>query len=136
LTPHEIYKKKNIVQKTPIPLKTKTFVLKPKVILVISKTKKAPPSKETEILLPMISRTVYYAINRVRVLHTPHQFYKTKYISCKSPKIPPKPAFMFLSFIDNLINSLCESIVNYERGDNQTPSSFRILLIFQFYYIK
>jgi hypothetical protein len=74
--------------------------------LVISKTKKAPPPKETEILLPMISRSVYYAINRVKVLHTPHQFYKTKYISCESPKIPPKPAFMFLSFIDNLrINS-------------------------------
>jgi hypothetical protein len=106
LTPHEIYKKKKHSPKDANTPKDKKFVLKPKVILVISKTKKAPPSKETEILLPMISRTVYYAINRVKVVNTPHQFYKTKYISCESPKIPPKPAFMFLSFIDNLrINS-------------------------------
>lgn len=122
--------------------KDKNICFKTKVILVISlcsrkeKTKKAPPPKKTEILLPMISKTLYYAINRVKGIHTPHHFYKTKYISCKSLKTPPKPAFVFLSFLDNLINSLCELTVNYERGYNQTPSSFSILLIFQFYYIK
>jgi hypothetical protein len=114
----------------PIPLKTKTFVLKPKVILVISKTKKAPPPKETEILLPMISRSVYYAINRVKVLHTPHQFYKTKYIPCKSPKIPLKPAFMFLFSKDNLVNLLCKSIVNYEKNYRTTLNSFNIFYNF------
>jgi hypothetical protein len=83
----------------PIPLKTKAFILKSKVILAISlfsrkgKTEKDPLPKQTEILLLTLSRTSHCAIKRVKVIHTPHQFENTKYISCKSLKIPPNTIF-------------------------------------------
>jgi hypothetical protein len=48
--------------------------------------------------------------------YNPHQFYNTKYIPCKSLKIPLKPPFVFLSTKDNLVNSFSELTVNYKRG--------------------
>jgi len=61
-----------------MPLETKTFVLKPNVMLIISlcsregKTEIAFIPKQTEILLPRVSRTLHFATNRVKGIHIPH----------------------------------------------------------------
>jgi hypothetical protein len=85
----------------PIPLKTKAFILKSKVILAISlfsrkeKIEKAPLPKQTKIMLLMLSRTLHCAIKRIKVIHTSHQFENTKYIPYKSLKIPLTPSLCF-----------------------------------------
>lgn len=127
--PTEIYKKTG-VQKMLIHLKTKTFVLKSMIFSVISscsrigKFEKAHLLKQIEILLSMVSRTLHCAIKRVKNIHTPYQFYNTNFIPCKNPKILIKPAFVSFSFRDNLVNSLCESMVNCERSYSKILSSF------------
>ena len=114
----------------PICLKTKAFILKSIVFLVISSCsrikiyEKAHLLKQTEILLPMVSRTLHCAIKRVKHIHTPYQFYNTNFIPCKNPKILIKPAFVSFSFRNNLVNSLCESMVNCERSYRKILSSF------------
>jgi hypothetical protein len=57
------------------------------IVLKKGKTKKAPLPKQIKILLPMIFWTLHCAIKRRKGIHTPHQFYNTKYISWKNPKI-------------------------------------------------
>jgi len=120
------------VRKTLVPVKSKAFVFKIQgyfgniVVLKKENTEKTPLPKHTESLLPMVFRILHYAIKRDKGTHAPHQFYNTKYIPCKSLKTPLKPAFVFLSSKDNLVNSLCESTVNCEMGYKKTLSFFSI----------
>jgi hypothetical protein len=75
----------------------------------------------------MVFRALSYAINRVKDTYT-GIIYNIKYTPCKSSKIPLKLGFVFLFFRDNLVNLLCEFIVNCEK-DYSKRMSFSILLI-------
>ena len=128
LTPHKIYKKPECVNSPKV--KGICFNIHGYfgnlIVLKKQNIEKAPLLKQTKILLLMVFRILHCAFKREKDIHTPHHFYNTKYIPCKSPKIPLKPAFVFLSSKDNLVNLLFESTINCERGYKKTLSFFCI----------